>query len=270
MRKAAAGQDDAAFGMDANQTPLAFDHGAAHRAVLDDQLADRGRQPQGYVEVEGGFRQPSGQRVAVGERHAAAVTHHVHQMAGQPLGDIDRRGQRFGRAHEVDDLLARPQHHAEHGQFRQRRAERLDMRAELAAVERPRHHRAAALRSAGCFGVIVGKHQRHVETQRRLRGEEVDGLRSCGQKGIDPRRVETVAGFMPQIGSRLVRALVDAPGPRQRRSGNPEPSAGARRGAAEARLLLDNEDIEAAMTGGDGGGHAGAAGADHEHVAFIR
>ena len=68
----------------------------------------------------------------------------------------------------MDDLLAGAEHHAEHGEFRQRAAEILDVRPELASVERPRHHRAAALRAAGRFGVIVRKSQRHVEPHRRL------------------------------------------------------------------------------------------------------
>ena len=143
------------------------------------------------------------------------------------------------------------------------------MSAEFAAVEGPRHHRAAALRSAGCLGMIVGKHQRHVEAQRRLRGEEVDGFGSCAQKRIDPRRIETVARLVPQIAARLIRAFDDAPCARQRRSGNPQPSAGARRGAAETRLLLDDQDIEAAMARGDRRGHAGRTRADHERVAFV-
>jgi hypothetical protein len=270
MREAAAGQDNAAFGMNANKASLPFDHCAAHRAVLNNQFADGGRQPQRYLQIERGFRKASGQRIAVRECHAAAVAHDVHEMPGQSPGDVDRRGQRFGRAHEVDNLLARSQHHAEHGQFRQRRAEKFDVRAELASVEGPRHHRAAALRATGGFRVIIGKHQGHVETQGGLRGKEVDGFRSGTQKGIDPRRVEAVAGLVPQIAARLIRTFDDPPLARQRRSGNPEPSAGARGGAAETGFLLDDQDIEAAMTCGDRRGHAGGAGADHQRVAFIR
>ena len=46
-------------------------------------------------------------------------------------------------------------------------AEILDVRAQFVAVERPRHHRAAALRAAGRFGVVIRKGQRHVEAQQR-------------------------------------------------------------------------------------------------------
>jgi hypothetical protein len=118
--------------------------------------------------------------------------------------------------------------------------------------------------------MIIGKHQWHVETQGSPRGKEVDGFRSGTQKGIDPRGVEAVAGLVPQIAARLVRPFDDSPLARQRGSGNPEPSAGSRGGSAEARFLLNDQDIEAAMTCGDGRGHAGGAGADHKRVAFIR
>src|SRR5439155_6684886 len=60
MRKAATGQNDAPFRMDANGPSVLFDHGAAHRAVLNDQVAHRGRQPQRYLQIEGRFRKASG------------------------------------------------------------------------------------------------------------------------------------------------------------------------------------------------------------------
>src|SRR6185369_17779103 len=81
--------------------------------------------------------------------------------------------------------------------------------------------------------------------------------------------VEGVAGLVPQIGPRVVFAFNDAPLARQRGPGNPQPAAGARGGAAEARLLLDDQDLEAAMTGGDRRRHPGGAGADDQRVACI-
>ena len=79
MRKAAAGQHHAAFGVDADQLAVAFDVRAAHRAVFDDQFEHRRRQPQRDIQVERRFGQPPGERVAIGQRHAAAVAHHVHR-----------------------------------------------------------------------------------------------------------------------------------------------------------------------------------------------
>ena len=90
-------------------------------------------------------------------------------------------------------------------------AEIFEVRAQFMAVERPRHHRAAALRAAGGFGVIVRKGQRHVETHRGFCGEEIDRLGTRGQKRIDARGIERVAGLMAQIGPRLIGAFDDAP-----------------------------------------------------------
>ena len=74
---------------------------------------------------------------------------------------------------------------------------------------------------------------------------------------------------MAQVGPRLIGRFDDAPVSRQRGAGNPEPAAGARGSAAKARLLLDNEDVEPVMPRGDRRRHAGAAGADHQHIAFV-
>ena len=247
---------------------MALDDRAAHRGVLNDQFMHRRRQPHRYLQVERRFGEAACERVAVGQRHAAAMAQHVDGMLRQAFCDIDRRGQRLGRAHEMDDVLARAQHHAEHGEFGQGTAEGLDVLAQFAAVERPRHHRTAALRAARGFRVIIRKGQRHVEAHRCLRRKEIDGLGTCGKKRVDTSGIKAVAGLVPQIGTRLFRAFDDAPGLRQRGTGNPQPAARARGGAAEARLLLDNEDVEAMMPRGDRCRHPGTAGAHHQHVAF--
>jgi hypothetical protein len=87
--------------------------------------------------------------------------------------------------------------------------------------------------------VIVRKSQRHVEPYRRFAGEEIDRLGPGGQERIDARGIEGVAGLVAQIGPRLLRIFDDAPGPRQRRIGNPQPAAPiarwCRRSAAPSR-----------------------------------
>ena len=269
MRKAAAGEHDAPFCANAHIAAFARYDRAGDRAVLDRQLADRRGQPHRNFQVLRGFGKAPGQRIAVGQRHAAAVAQHIHQMPRQALGDVDRRGQRLRHAHEVDDLLAGAEHHAEHGQLGQRHAQCFDLIAELAAVERARDHGAAALRAAGRFSVVVGKHQRHVEAQRGLGGEEVDGLGASAQERIDTRGIKIVAGFVPQIIARLLLRLYDAVGFGQRGAGNPQPAAGAGGGAAEARLLLDDQHVEAAIARGDRRRHAGATRSGHEHIALV-
>ena len=269
MRETAAGKHHAARRVDSHVLAVMLHDRTAYRAVLDDQFAHRRRQPQRNVKIESRLGKPARQRIAVGQRHAPAVLHHVAEMLRQPFDYIERRRQRFRRAHEVDDLLAGAQHHAEHRQFRQRRAEILDGIAEFASVERARHHRAAALRTTRRFRVIVREGERHVELQRCLGREEINRLGAGRQKGIDARGVEVVAGLVAQISAGGVRSLLDAPGARQRGAGNPQPAAGAGRGAAEARFLFDDKDLEAAMRGGDSRRQAGGARSDHEQVAGV-
>ena len=153
----------------------------------------------------------------------------------------------------MHDVLAGAEHDAEYRQFGQGAADVLDVSAQFAAVERARHHRTAALRAAGCFGVVVRKGQRHVEAHGRVGGEEIDGLWPRGQESIHPRGIKAVAGLMAQIRPCLIRILDDAPGVREARARDPEPAAGARRGAAKVRLHFDDQDIEPMVPGGDRG-----------------
>jgi len=60
MREAAAGQDNATLCIDANKASLPFDHRAAHRAVLNNEFTDGGRQPQRNLQIERGFRKAAG------------------------------------------------------------------------------------------------------------------------------------------------------------------------------------------------------------------
>src|SRR6476469_85323 len=81
--------------------------------------------------------------------------------------------------------------------------------------------------------------------------EKVHRFGTGGKKRIDARGIETGAGLMPQVGPRLIGRFDNAPVARQRGAGNPEPAAGPRGGAAEPRLLLDNEDVDPVMPGGN-------------------
>src|SRR5262249_19716909 len=99
--------------------------------------------------------------------------------------------------------------------------------------------------------------------------EEINGLRACGEERVDAGGIEAVAGLVPQIGPCLSLALDNSPGLCQRGTGNPKPAAGARRGAAETRLLLDNQYLQPVMAGGARGREPRRAGADNEGVAFV-
>jgi hypothetical protein len=88
--------------------------------------------------------------------------------------------------------------------------------------------------------VIIGKHRGHVELDAGVAGEEVDRLRPILEESVHALLVEVGSGLVLEVGLRRARRLLDAllggePGPR-----DPQPAAGARGGAAEARLLLDH------------------------------
>ncbi len=219
--ESAAGQDDTVARLHADPLPVTFQHGARDPVALVQQPDGRRRQPDRNRQVRSGFRQARGQRVAVGQRHPPSVLHHLEEMLGEAFGDIPGGFQRPRDPHEVDDLLARADRHAEDGQFRQHRAERFEQRAQLARVIRARHHRAAALRGAGRLRVVVRERERHVELDGRLRHEERDGLRAVRQEGTHTRFVERGAGLVSNVGEGLIRQLVVAVGLGQMGIGNP-------------------------------------------------
>ena len=227
-------------------------------------------QPQRDFQVERRFGETPGERVAVGQGHAAAVAHHVHRMLRQALCDIEARRPAIFVA-RMKWMISLPEPSIMPNTVSSGSGAPIFLMCGPSSwrVERPRHHRTAALRAAGRFGVVVRKGQRHVEADGGLRREKIHRFGTGGKKRIDARGIETVAGLMAQIGPRLIGRFDDAPVPRQRGAGNPEPAAGARGGAAKPRLLLDNEDVEPVMAGGDRRRHAGAAGADHQHIAFV-
>ena len=268
VREAAARQHHAATGPDPHRPAVALHPGADHRAAFGEQFARRRGQPYRDVEVHRGPRQPTRERIAVGERHAAAVAHHVQQVAPDPPRHVGERLQRAEDPHEVPDLLARAEHHAEDGELRQRRCQLLHPVAQLAAVERTGHHRAAALHAARRLGVVVGKDRRHVELHAGARGEEVDRLGAVVQERIHPFGIEVAAGLVLEVGPGGSTRLGDAELGRKPRPWHPEPAAGAGRRAAEARFLLHHPHVQSVRGRGDGRSHARGAGTDHQHVAL--
>jgi len=104
--------------------------------------------------------------------------------------------------------------------------------------------------------MVVGEYERHVETERGLRDEEIDGLRTVLDERVDALGVEAVARLMAQVGFRQIRLLVDSPLLRERCSRYPEPSARSGCRAAELRFLLDDRDVEIVRGRRADGAHA--------------
>jgi hypothetical protein len=221
VRKAAAREHDAAPRANLDARAIALDERTGNASRFDDQLAGHGRAPHGNLQIEHRAIETAGQRVAIGQRHAAAVAQHVQRVAGQPARDIGKGLERTEHPHEVPDFLARAEHHPEHGQLGQRRRQLADVLAEFPSVERAGHHRTAAWAAARRFRVIVGKHGRHVELHGGVFRKKAHGLRAEAQERVDSPRVVVRSGFVSKISGGLARRLVDALRRRERRAGNP-------------------------------------------------
>src|SRR5215217_4063256 len=104
VRKAAACQHNASLRFYAYRFAVAFNQGACHTIVLRDQLLHGARKPHRNVAIHRGLRQATRERVAVRESHPATMREHVEEMLAQSLRDVDERGERLERAHEMFDV----------------------------------------------------------------------------------------------------------------------------------------------------------------------
>ena len=253
----------------ARSAALALHQRAAHRAVLDHQLARRGRGPERDAEIEGRLRQAPDQRVAVGQPHGAAVPQHVARVPRQQSGDHGRRAGGAGGVEEVHQLLAGADHHPEEGDLAERRAQPGLLGAERAGVEGLGADGAAAGGAAGRVRVVVGEEGAEHEAQRGFALEEIDHGRAVAEEGVHALPVEVVAGLVAEVGARRLDAVRDALAPRGRAARYPEPAAGARGGAAVEGVLLHEQHVEAELARGDRRRQAAGAGADDQHVAVV-
>jgi hypothetical protein len=95
-------------------------------------------------------------------------------------------------------------------------------------------------------------------------------LGALAQEGVDARAVEVRAGLVLQVAARGAGLLGDALLRGQVGARHPQPAARAGGGAAELRLLVDHQHLQALVRGRDGRRHARRAGAHHQHVDFFR
>ncbi len=101
--------------------------------------------------------------------------------------------------------------------------------------------------------MIVGYKQPQIELYGGVLLEKIDCLRRMLEIRINPSRVEVRSRFMLEIDARLFGAVVH-PGTASRRTRrNPQPPAGSRAGAAEHRLLLDDQNVLMVVSGGGRG-----------------
>ncbi len=150
-----------------------------------------------------------------------------------------------------------------------RRVQPVQLLAEGSRVHRHRLDTAAAEPAAGRLGVVVGVLRHPGEAKGSVLADEVHDLGAASEEGVAADlghvvaddRVQVEAGLLRLVGTvDLARCLQGVV------AGDPDATAASSRGTAEPRALLHHDGLEAAQPGRERGGHARAAGTDHDHV----
>ncbi|MNE27851.1 hypothetical protein D3C80_1212720 [compost metagenome] len=262
-------QDHAARGLDGHLTTVTQDLGTDHRALVLDQLVHRRVKPHRDVQVERRLGQSPDQGVAVGQGHPATQLEGLPEVLGEALGGVDRRLDRAGGAHEVLNVVARADHHAEYRQLRQRRFQLVHALTQLTGIERPGDHGAPTLGGPRRLGMVVGEGQRHVELHGRVLGEEVDRLAAALQEGIHPLFVIGTTALVLEVGLDRLRCVGMTPGLAQSGAGNPQPTARTRRGTTVGGALFDHQHIQPVVLGGDRRRHTCRTSTHHQYVTAV-
>ncbi|MCY1175341.1 hypothetical protein D3C76_856080 [compost metagenome] len=106
------------------------------------------------------------------------------------------------------------------------------------------------------------------ELQRRMALEERHHVRRRFKKSVDHLRVESLAQFVFQVGTRLGTLLDDAGALRQRIARYPHPAAGPGCSTTEHRVLFHHDDFLPMPGGGYRRRQTGSAGADDQYIAI--
>ena len=154
--EAAAGQDHAAPNL--HGAPLAFVHQRdrldAARALVD-VLDRRVHGQRDILSKRQRIQQPADQRIAHYQPRAARMAQPVAGMPGQQLEGVLEGGQRLAQRQQMVDVGAVHHHAAEHGEFRNRRADQPEQIAQQPAIKRQRLERAAVDGRAFQIGNVV-------------------------------------------------------------------------------------------------------------------
>ena len=191
-------------------------------------------------------------------------------MLQQPFGHIPGGSGRAAGLEEMFHVGTGGGREAGHGGFRQRVAQKREGVAEAGAVIRTGHQRAPSFGGGGQLAVEIGRVAAGIELYFGVLLEKCHHLRCGFQIGIDQRRVEFVAGDLPDIGFGTAGRFLPACADGVRRTGYPEPAAGIGGGTAEYRRFLGHNHVQATMGGRYRRRQPAGAGADHQHVAVER
>ncbi|MNN34557.1 hypothetical protein D3C81_1483660 [compost metagenome] len=161
--------------------------------------------------------------------------------------------------------IRRVEHHADESDGLERWPQACHVWPQTSDIVGRRQYRTPDIDATLHVRVIVGV-QRGDEFDRGIAFEEFDHVWPMTQKRLDRHFVETVAGFVTQVGERRRLAVV-YPMPVAR---HPQHATGKRRCAAEAVILFDDDHLQAVHFCGDRRRQATGARAHHQYVAAAR
>lgn len=265
VREAAGGEDDTAPGPDGGLPAVAADPHADDPAVLLQQFADRGVQPQLAALLSQRQPHPGDQglaereQLAAGEQRAHGAEADLER--GAPAGPGAADHVEVAEVEGGDGEAVGGESGAAHGGAL--------LGGEAVEVEDPGFDGAALRQAARLLGKVVavagGVDEAHlgavVELPHHPRAVGEVGVLAVAAHPVPDGGVEVGAGLRPGV-AEAGRGQVEV-------AGGPDRAAGEGAGAPVAPGLLHHQHAEAAQPGGDRGGHPGCARADHDHVVAL-
>lgn len=269
--EATGGDDHPAARLDVEPLTIAIDPCAAHPVTDQQQLFQRTVEPQRLAAIlqratQGADQGITQRQVAIAARQTPAltitpVTPHHPQGQAQPAGPATQQHLGFFHGHRHA-----PHHQGAGG----RRAHAQEFFAQFGGIERLRVHGAIARLATLDFRVVIGVTRLCLETHPRLAFEVFDHLATMFDVSLDASVIDLAMGHRTDIGNRFSRRIAAAKRLDPMVVGDPDTTAGHRRGTAVFTTLLDQQRIETQVMGAQCSGHSPCSGANHQHItAFV-
>ncbi|MCY1352694.1 hypothetical protein D9M69_390060 [compost metagenome] len=239
--EAAGGQDHAMQRADFHHLPVLHGTHTADRTVFDDQVLQRGIEPQRDRAVHHRPAQATGQAVA--KRQPAVAPGLAAPADVEPVACklAHRQPEPARRAAQQRVRLARGHGHAaSHQRAGRRRTQPVEFFAQARTVERHRVERAVARHRAGQLLEVVGVARQRVVMHAGLLLQVLQHARRLLEVGADPPRVAVVAGAGKYVLERLGVVVLPARRCDMVVERDPDAAAGHRRGAAVLAALLQH------------------------------
>ena len=215
-----------------------------------------------------GQQQAADQRVAHDEARAAPLAQAIDAVATDDARGMPEGGPGFAQVEQVADIGAVDHHATEQREFRDRRADAVDVGAELPAVEGHRLQRSPAQGRALDIGFIIGMRRvgpemyvgPALERGDRLGAGAQEGVAQAGRGAVADDAVEEAGGLLDAVAGRDLL--------RMQRVRHPGRRGGERAGSADMVRALDHQDGAPLDRGEDRGGQPGGARADDDEIVF--